>query len=147
MLFDKTPDEVLSEDSEAKARRLKEEEEARARWEQEIEGGRRRRVEQREVAKRFKEMVQDRTPTGRAKAAIEAGSTLFQLVLPLSPRLAAAADADADHNPTLNAIEAIGWRLAHASYVDDTAPQADGTADTAGASGGPFAVYIFKRSI
>jgi hypothetical protein len=143
MLFDKTPAEILSDDENAKARRLREEQEARERWQRELEEGRQRRQEKQEVARRFREKVSDHSPAGRAKAAIESGDKLFQLVLPLPLEGAGDADPESDHNPVLNAIEALGWRLSQASYVtrppEPTAVQP--TADSL------YAIYIFKRSI
>jgi hypothetical protein len=147
MLFDKTPDEILSDDPEARARRLREEQEARDRLQQEIEEGRRRRQEQRDVARRFREKGQDATPVGRAKAAIESGDRVFQLVLPLPLEGAETGQAPAGHNPVLNAIEAQGWRLAQASYVS----RAPGASSDVAAAGEPLgnlvAIYVFRRSI
>jgi len=147
MLFDKTPDEILSEDERAKAQRLREEQEARERWQSELESGRRQREERREVAKRFQEKVQDATPVGRAKAAIESGATVFQLVLPLALGSADKADPAADHNPVLNAVEAQGWRLLQASYVTREPRPFPETEPPAAPPSGLFAVYIFRRSI
>jgi len=144
MLFDKTPDDILSDDQEAKARRQREEQEARDRLQRDIEEGRRHRQEQREVARRFREKAQDTTPAGRAKAAIDSGDHVFQLVLPL--RLDSA-EPDADHNGILNAIEAQGWRLAQASYVSRE-PGASSDVVTPGErAAGLSAIYIFRRSI
>ena len=144
MLFDKTPDELLSDDEEARARRLREEQEGRERLQREIEEGRRHRQEQREVARRFREKAQDTTPVGRAKAAIESGDRVFQLVLPL--RLDTG-EADTDHNGILNAIEAQGWRLAQASYVSREPGASSDVVTPGGPSSGLYAIYIFRRSI
>jgi hypothetical protein len=145
MLFDKTPEEILSDDEAARARRVREEQAARERMHQEIEDGRRHRQEQREVARKFREKVHDGSPAGRAKAAIESGNTVFQLVLPLDA--GAAEDAAADHNPLLNAIEAQGWRLAQASYVARRSEAPPDPTPGAELQGGLVAIYIFRRSI
>jgi hypothetical protein len=144
MLFDKTPDDILSEDQEAKTRRLREEQEARDRLQGEIEEGRRHRQERQEVARRFREKAQDTTPVGRAKAAIDSGDRVFQLVLPL--RLDSA-EADTDHNGILNAIEAQGWRLAQASYVSREPGASSDVVTPGGRAGDLVAIYIFRRSI
>jgi hypothetical protein len=147
MLFDKTPNEVLSEDQEAKARRLRDEQEARERWQQELETGRRQREEKREAARRFQEKVHDGSPAGRARAAMESGATVFQLTLPLGLASTHTGDPAFDHNPVLNVIEAQGWRLAHASYLPGepgSSPEGD---QPARAPGHVFAVYIFRRTI
>jgi hypothetical protein len=147
MLFDKTPEEVLSEDQEAKARRLREEREARERWQQELENGRRQREEKKEVARRFQEKVQDLTPAGRAKAAKESGASVFQLTLPLAVSGGYRNDPLFDHNPVLNVIEAQGWRLTHANYVTGQ-PTPDAPAgDPQHPEAALFAIYVFRRSI
>jgi hypothetical protein len=147
MLFDKKIDEVLSDDEEARARRVREEQAARERMQREIEDGRRHRQERQEVARRFREQVQDSTPTGRAKAAIDSGDRLFQLVLPLSLDTGAGASPEADHNPTLNAIEAMGWRLATADYVSQPPTRTVPPEASPEEHASVFAIYVFRRSI
>jgi hypothetical protein len=146
MLFDKTPQEVLAEGEREKAQRQREEQEARERWQRDIDVGRRHREERQETAKRFQEKVQDRTPAGRAKAAMEAGATLFQLAMAFDPAGIQPGDPASDHNLVLNAIEALGWRLAHTSYVPH-APSAGETDTPQARPTSLFAVYIFRRSI
>jgi hypothetical protein len=147
MLFDKTREEILSDDEAARARRVREDQAARERMQQEIEDGRRHRQEQRDVARRFREKVHDPSPAGRAKAAIESGNTVFQLVLPLAIEAGSSEEVAADHNPILNTIEAQGWRLAQASYVSRFAAASSGQTPGAEPAGGLVAVYIFRRSI
>ncbi len=161
MLFDKKPGEVAPpEDERTRQQRLRDQEDARERWNRDLEEGRRQRREKRALAERFREKALEGTPAGRARAALEAGATVFQLVLPLPDSPDAARDPGseppanenpADHNAVLNAIESQGWRLEHASYVGRrTAAVGEGETPPGGqhraaASEEIVGVYIFRR--
>jgi hypothetical protein len=155
MLFDKSPGESLEESERAREARLREAEEARERWNRELEEGRRLRQNRQAVKA---EIQLQGTPPGRAKSARESGATVFQVVLPLMsgtspahPLLGTTVtdDSPSDHNPVLNAIEAQGWVLQHASYVHRTTGSVSrdkaASASQEAAPGEILAVYIFRR--
>ncbi|GIL05837.1 MAG: hypothetical protein BroJett031_23570 [Betaproteobacteria bacterium] len=79
-----------------------------------------------EEAKRKAEAEFAASPPGQARAAREAGATIFQIDLPLSktrgftvPLTGAYAitSASTNHSNLIQAIENEGWRLEHVGYV------------------------------
>jgi hypothetical protein len=64
-------------------------------------------------------------PVLQARLALDAGSKIFQVSLPLSKTAAmvgaltpaTTATKTAEHGSVLDAIESVGWRLEHANYV------------------------------
>jgi hypothetical protein len=94
--------------------------------------------------------------TDSARRAWQAGQTIYQLTLPLviSTReqleSAAAPGSIADHSAVLNAVEAQGWHLEHASFVSlPAAPENTNTAEPGAVRraipGDVVAIYTFRR--
>jgi hypothetical protein len=82
------------------------------------------------------------TPAGDARSAWEAGQTVYQVTVPLTTKGGettgtAGHDSTSNHNPILNAVEAQGWRLEHASFIPSSRPEAT--------AGDVVAIYIFRR--
>jgi hypothetical protein len=97
------------------------------------------------------------TCTDAARAAWQAGQTVFQLVLSLEVAAArgvptpppAGPPSVSDHNAVLNAVEGQGWRLEHASFVSTAVPSVSPDASWQGGDHAArdivAAIYIFRR--
>lgn len=113
----------------------------------------RRAEEKRRQAERFA-----KTPAGKAKAAYDAGATIYQLSLPLSETSAHVVPLagaythkkDQAHDSILGSIEAQGWRLEHAGYVfrvtgSESRDKFLSSGQQEAVSGQIIGIYIFRR--
>jgi hypothetical protein len=129
-MFSKSPEEIARRDAERAA------------------------AEERREAERFAE-----SPAGRAKAAAEAGAGLFQIELTLTESKAAVIPmmtayshtSHREHANSLDAIEAQGWRLEHASYVfrmigTESRDKFMSSGQQVAVSGEVVGIYTFRRS-
>jgi hypothetical protein len=96
----------------------------------EAEARKHNKEQEREAARLRKEMQRRaeefaKSPAGQAKAARDAGASLFQWSMPLSHTVGrtiamsgtAVSTKATVHASTLDSIEAAGWKLEHAAYV------------------------------
>lgn len=94
----------------------------------------------------------------RARAALAAGSKLFQIALPLSQTAATVVAMShasvhtrtTEHASMLDAIEAEGWRLEHANYVYRVTGSVSrdkflSSGQQEAVSGEIIGVYLFRR--